>query len=80
MRTYEKRVVERSYQDKGWEAPWNGPIEVVPRENEDPEKMIKRFTRKVKDSGILKEFVIASTFRTKRELAAIKKRARSSQH
>ena len=31
-------------------------VEIVPRRNEHPERMIKRFTRKVKKEGILDEY------------------------
>ena len=31
-------------------------VEITPRRNEHPERMIKRFTRKVKKEGILDEY------------------------
>lgn len=31
-------------------------IQIVPRPNEDPDRMIKRFTKKVRESKILEEF------------------------
>ena len=31
-------------------------VEITPRRNEHPERMIKRFTRKVKKSGVLDEY------------------------
>ena len=31
-------------------------VEVAPRKNESPERMIKRFIRKVKKSGVMEEY------------------------
>lgn len=41
--------------------PFKG-LEVTPREGESPERMIKRFMRKVRDDGILNEVFIRSAF------------------
>jgi ribosomal protein S21 len=59
---------KRTKANNSWEAPWNGPIEVVPREDEPFDKTVKRFTRKVKDSGIIKDFLEKRYFISKSQL------------
>lgn len=58
-------------------------IEVTPRENEMPERMIKRFSKKVRDEGIIKEFAHRTYFEKpsvvrRRERAVAKWNARRS--
>jgi ribosomal protein S21 len=49
----------------------------VPRQNEAPERMVKRFTRKVRNDGILQEVFLRRSFE-KPSMKARKKRIRAA--
>lgn len=51
-----------------------GPLEVVARPNDSPEFLIKRFIRKVRDEGVVQEFLLHTKFRSKRQLRDLKRR------
>jgi len=48
-------------------------VEVKPRQNESPERMIKRFNKKVKKSGILEEVRERRYFEKPSKLRRLKK-------
>ena len=50
------------------------PVEVTPRPGEDIERLVKRFTRKVRDEGILQELYERRSYRKPSE----KRRAKIS--
>lgn len=50
------------------------PLEVTPKQGESPEKMIKRFLRKVRDDGILYELILRRSF----EKPSVKRRRKVS--
>ena len=51
------------------------PLEVSPRPGESPEKMIKRFTRKVRADGILRELYTRKAY----EKPSVKRRRKAAQ-
>lgn len=50
-------------------------IEVKPRPNEDPERFIKRFTKKVRNDGILQEVFLRRAY----EKPSVKRRRKRAQ-
>ena len=53
--------------------PSKDSLSVVPAPGEDPEQMIKRFTKKVRNSGLMQELMIRKSY----EKPSVKKKRKS---